>query len=95
MGLAGNVCEPERDELRSFSDGGEGSSGITGGEFTFFLLDGGTNGEGRTMGTGSFSRALYTRYIAYKTKHSQSKQNNYPLHNYADSTSLRQHKYLN
>lgn len=55
-------------EVRSLSDGGEGRSGTTAGEFPFFLFDGGTSGVGRAMGTGSFSRALYTKYIAWKTK---------------------------
>jgi len=30
----------------------------------FFLLDGGMRAEGRSAGTGSFSRARYTRCIA-------------------------------
>lgn len=59
-GLEGRVLDPEREERLSLTEGGEGKRGITGGTETggFFLLEGGTRGAGRDMGTGSPSRAL-------------------------------------
>lgn len=65
MGFAGNVLDPEWEELLSLVDGGgEGRRGIAGVGFIFFLFDGGIREGGRTIGTGSFSSALYTRYMA-------------------------------
>ncbi len=55
---------------RRLSLGGGGLPGNTGTMLDkdpddFFLLDGGMREEGRTEGTGSFSRARYTRCIAW------------------------------
>lgn len=68
MGLGGwgMVLEAAWEERLSLTEGGEGNSGITGGTEGFFLLEGGTRGGGRDMGTGSPSRALYTRYMAWE-----------------------------
>lgn len=59
------VLEPAWEERLSLTEGGEGNRGITGGTEGFFLLEGGTSGGGRDMGTGSPSRARYTRYMAW------------------------------
>ena len=56
---------PEWAERASLVEGGDGSRGIPEGTVGFFLLEGGTSGGGRDMGTGSPSRALYTRYMAW------------------------------
>lgn len=66
LGGWGRVLEAAWEERLSLTDGGEGNSGITGGTEGFFLLEGGTRGGGRDMGTGSPSRALYTRYMAWE-----------------------------
>lgn len=66
LGGWGIVLEPAWEERLSLTEGGEGNRGITGGTEGFFLLEGGTRGGGRDMGTGSPSRALYTRYIAWE-----------------------------
>lgn len=58
LGGWGMVLEPEWEERLSLAEGGEGNRGITGGVVGFFLLEGGTRGGGRDMGTGSPSRAL-------------------------------------
>lgn len=55
---------------RSESLGGGGLAGSPGMEpdtepRLFFLLDGGMRAEGRSAGTGSFSRARYTRCMAW------------------------------
>lgn len=55
---------------RSESLGGGGLAGSPGTEpdtepRIFFLLDGGMRAEGRSAGTGSFSRARYTRCMAW------------------------------
>lgn len=55
---------------RSESFGGGGLVGSPGNEpdtepRLFFLLDGGTSAEGRSGGTGSFSKARYTRCMAW------------------------------
>lgn len=65
LGGWGMVLEPAWEERLSLTEGGEGNRGITGGTEGFFLLEGGTRGGGRDMGTGSPSRALYTRYMAW------------------------------
>lgn len=54
---------------RSESFGGGGLEGSPGTALVteprlFFLLDGGMRAEGRSAGTGSFSRALYTKCMA-------------------------------
>lgn len=61
------VLEAAWVERLSLTDGGDGNRGITGGTEGFFLFVGGTKGGGRDMGTGSPSRALYTRYMAWKS----------------------------
>lgn len=66
LGGWGMVLEPAWEERLSLTEGGEGNRGITGGTEGFFLLEGGTRGGGRDMGTGSPSRALYTRYMAWE-----------------------------
>lgn len=48
----------------SFGGGLAGSTGTAPGNTTFFLLEGGMRGGGSTDGTGSFSRARYTKCIA-------------------------------
>lgn len=58
---------------RRLSLGGGGLAGspgtVPGRELTdFFLLEGGMREDGRTEGTGSFSRARYTRCMAYRTQ---------------------------
>lgn len=58
LGGWGMVLVPVWEERLSLTDGGEGNKGITGGTEDFFLLEGGTRGGGRDMGTGSPSRAL-------------------------------------
>lgn len=55
---------------RSESFGGGGLAGRPGTEVAteprlFFLFDGGMREEGRSAGTGSFSRARYTRCMAW------------------------------
>lgn len=60
------VLEAAWEERLSLTEGGDGNRGITGGTEGFFLLDGGTKGDGRDMGTGSPSRALYTKYMAWE-----------------------------
>lgn len=55
---------------RSESLGGGGLAGSPGAELAtetrlFFLFDRGTRDEGRSAGTGSFSKARYTRCIAW------------------------------
>lgn len=62
----GRVLEAAWEERVSLAEGGEGSSGTIWGTEGFFLFEGGTRGGGRDMGTGSPSRALYTRYMAWK-----------------------------
>lgn len=54
---------------RRESLGGGGLAGSPGKELAtelrlFFLLDGGMRAEGRSAGTGSFSKARYTRCMA-------------------------------
>ena len=66
LGGWGRVLEPAWEGRLSLTEGGEGNRGITGGTAGFFLLEGGTRGGGRDMGTGSPSKALYTRYIAWE-----------------------------
>lgn len=66
LGGWGMVLEAAWEERLSLTEGGDGNRGITGGTEVFFLLDGGTRGGGRDMGTGSPSRALYTRYMAWE-----------------------------
>lgn len=66
LGGWGKVLEAAWEERLSLTEGGEGNRGITGGTEGFFLLEGGTRGGGRDMGTGSPSRALYTRYMAWE-----------------------------
>lgn len=66
LGGRGMVLEPAWEERLSLTEGGEGNRGITGGTEGFFLFEGGTRGGGRDMGTGSPSRALYTRYMAWE-----------------------------
>lgn len=65
LGGWGMVLEAAWEERLSLAEGGDGSRGMAGGTEGFFLLDGGTRGGGRDMGTGSPSRALYTRYMAW------------------------------
>lgn len=69
LGGWGMVLEAAWEERLSLAEGGEGNRGITGGTTGgtegFFLLEGGTRGGGSDMGTGSPSRALYTRYMAW------------------------------
>lgn len=50
----------------SFGGGLAGSTGTAPGNTVFFLLEGGMRDGGRTEGTGSFSRARYTRCIAFE-----------------------------
>lgn len=66
LGGWGMVLEAAWEERLSLIEGGDGNRGITGGTEVFFLLDGGTRGGGRDMGTGSPSRARYTRYMAWE-----------------------------
>lgn len=61
------VLEAAWEERLSLAEGGDGSRGMAGGTEGFFLLDGGTRGGGRDMGTGSPSSALYTRYMAWES----------------------------
>lgn len=68
LGGWGKVLEAAWEERLSLTEGGEGNSGITGGTEGFFLLEGGTRGGGRDMGTGSPSRARYTRYMAWERR---------------------------
>lgn len=83
LGGWGMVLEAAWEERLSLTEGGEGNRGITGGTEGFFLLEGGTRGGGRDMGTGSPSRALYTRYMAWEraTKINDNRQLpvNYPV----------------
>lgn len=65
VGFAGSVLDPEWAEPRSLCCAGDGRRGvITGGVAIFFRFDGGIRAAGRDMGTGSDSRALYTKYMA-------------------------------
>lgn len=66
LGGWGMVLDAAWEERLSLTEGGDGNRGTTGGTEVFFLLDGGTRGGGRDMGTGSPSRALYTRYMAWR-----------------------------
>lgn len=66
LGGWGRLLEPAWEERLSLTEGGEGNRGIAGGSEGFFLLEGGTRGGGRDMGTCSPSRALYTRYMAWE-----------------------------
>lgn len=61
------VLEAAWEERLSLTEGGDDNRGMAGGTGVFFLLDGGTRGGGRDMGTGSPSRALYTRYMAWES----------------------------
>lgn len=61
------ALEAAWEERLSLAEGGDGSRDMVGGTEGFFLLDGGTRGGGRDMGTGSPSRALYTRYMAWES----------------------------
>lgn len=61
------ALEAAWEERLSLAEGGDGSRGMAGDTEGFFLLDGGTRGGGRDMGTGSPSRALYTRYMAWES----------------------------
>lgn len=72
LGGWGTALEAAWEERLSLTEGGDGSRGITGGAEVFFLLDGGTRGGGRDMGTGSPSRALYTRYMAWESAEYQT-----------------------
>lgn len=45
-----------------------GINGIAPGTLRGFLLDGGTKAAGKDIGTGSFSKAQYTKYIAWTRK---------------------------
>lgn len=67
LGGWGMVLEAAWEERLSLTEGGDGNRGMAGGTGGFFLLDGGTRGGGRDMGTGSPSRALYTRYMAWES----------------------------
>lgn len=68
LGGWGRVLEAAWEERVSLAEGGEGSSGTIWGTEGFFLLEGGTRGGGRDMGTGSPSRARYTRYMAWESE---------------------------
>lgn len=68
LGGWGRVLEAAWEERVSLAEGGEGNSGTIGDTEGFFLLEGGTRGGGRDMGTGSPSSALYTRYMAWEGK---------------------------
>lgn len=52
------------DRRLSLGGGLAGRTGTAPANTVFFLLDGGMRGGGRTEGTGSFSRARYTKCIA-------------------------------
>lgn len=67
LGGWGMVLEAAWEERLSLTEGGDGNRGMAGGTGGFFLLDGGTRGGGRDMGTGSPSRALYTRCMAWES----------------------------
>lgn len=54
----------EWEERLSLWEGGEGSRGTTPAVTGFFRFDGGTSCGGSDIGTVSFSKARYTRYIA-------------------------------
>lgn len=77
------VLEPAWEERLSLTEGGEGNSGITGGTEGFFLLEGGTRGGGRDMGTGSPSNALYTKYMAWDRVIQISNKSQLPIINLA------------
>lgn len=68
LGGWGRVLEAAWEERVSLAEGGEGSSGTIWATEGFFLLEGGTRGGGRDMGTGSPSRARYTRYMAWESE---------------------------
>lgn len=52
----------------SFGGGLAGRTGTAPANIVFFLLEGGMRDGGRTEGTGSFSRARYTKCIACEDK---------------------------
>lgn len=52
----------------SFGGGLAGRTGTAPGNIVFFLLEGGMRDGGRTEGTGSFSRARYTKCMACEDK---------------------------
>lgn len=54
-----------RDWWESLEDAEEGINGIAPGTLTGFLLDSGTKAAGKDIGTGSFSKAQYTKNMAW------------------------------
>lgn len=75
------VLEPAWEERLSLAEGGEGNRGITGGTEGFFLLEGGTRGGGKDIGTGSPSRARYTRYMAWESAPKINERGQLPSNN--------------
>ena len=55
----------------SLGGGLAGRTGTAPGNTVFFLLEGGMRDGGRTEGTGSFSRARYTKCMAWEHKRKQ------------------------
>lgn len=63
--MDGNRLTGNMDWLHSLLGVEGGTDCPTTGMPTPFLLDGGTNAEGKDIGTGSFSRAQYTKNMAW------------------------------
>lgn len=57
-----------KDWWESLVDVDDGSNGIAPGTLIGFLLDGGTKAAGKDIGTGSFSKAQYTKNMAWIRK---------------------------
>lgn len=62
--LAGNMPTDGKDWWDSLADTEGGMNGIDPGILTIFLLEGGTKAAGKDIGTGSFSKAQYTKNMA-------------------------------
>lgn len=74
--LAAKMPTGGKDWWESLEDAEEGINGIAPGTLIGFLLDSGTKAAGKDIGTGSFSKAQYTKNMAWtqRNKHTNEER---------------------